>query len=454
LNSSCRRTTTGLALAAFAAGLCGCSESPKSKAGHPAQAVMRVEVVKPQRHTVQRAVGEPGQLVAFETTPIHAKIAGYVRKVNVHIGYEIKKGEVLAELYVPELEAEVKQKSAAVEQAQAKKAQAEAVVKVAVAAIASSEAKLTEVQAGVKRSEADLVRWQQEFRRIEQLFNERAQTGTLLDETRSKLRASEASRDEVRAQVKSAEAAVAEARASLDQTRSDVTATAASIGVAREDVRRVEAMLGYTRIEAPYDGIITRRNVDTGHLTRPGSDAPPLFIAARTDVVTIVVDIPETYAAEVEKGDRATVKLQAMKGRIVEGTVTRTSWALDSRTRTVRTEIDIPNPGGKLRPGLYAYATVIVEEHKDVLTIPTTAVLPEKEKAFCIVIVEGKAVRKPIGTGLNDGTRTEVTSGLNGSEAVVKTSAASLVEGQAVEVVKPEASAAPPGEVPPKAAKP
>lgn len=455
MNFSCLSTRTGLAVAAtLAAGLGGCSPSSEKKAGHTAQAVMRVEVVKPERHTVQRAVGEPGQLVAFETTPIHAKIVGYVRKVNVNIGYEIKKGEVLAELYVPELEAEVKQKSAAVEQAQAKKAQTEAAVKVALAAVTSSEAKLTEIQAGVKRTEADLARWQQEFRRIEQLFNERAQTGTLLDETRSKLRSSEASRDEVRAQVKSAEAAIAEARASLDQAHSDVAAAASSVEVAREDVRRVEAMLGYTRIEAPYDGIITRRNVDTGHLTRPGSDAPPLFIAARTDVVTIVVDVPETYAAEVNKGDRATVKLQAMKGRTVDGEVTRTAWALDPKTRTIRTEVDIPNPGGKLRPGLYAYATVIVEEHKDVLTIPTTAVLPEKDKASCFVVADGKAVRRTIVTGLSDGTRTEVISGLKGSEAVVKTSAASLVEGQDIEVVKPEAQAAPPESTPTKGAKP
>jgi HlyD family secretion protein len=427
---------TGLAVTVAAALTAGCERSPNSKADHPAQPVMRVEVVKPARHTVQRSVGEPGQLVAAETTSIHAKIAGYVRKVNVDIGDEVKKGQVLAELYVPELEAELRQKTAAVEQAGAKKAQAEAAVKVALAAVTSSEAKLTEAIAGVKRVDADLARWQQEFRRVEQLFNERAQTGTLLDETGSKLRSAESSRDEVRARVKSAEAAIVEARASLDQARSDVVAASSTVDVAREEAQRIEAMLGYTKIQAPYDGTITRRDVDTGHLTRPGSEAPPLFTVARTDVVTVAVDIPETYATDVNKGDRATVKLQAMKGRTVEGTVTRSAWALDSKTRTIRTEIDIPNPGGKLRPGLYAYATVVVEEHKDVLTIPTTAVLPEKDKSFCVVVVDGKAVRKPIETGLSDGIRTEVVSGLVGGETVVKANAASIVDGQPVEAVE------------------
>src|SRR5205823_6088213 len=90
----------------------------------------------------------------------------------------------------------------------------------------------------------------------------------------------------------------------------------------------------------------------------------------------------------------------------------------------------------------YAFATVIVEEHKDVLTIPTTAVVQEKDKAFCVTVVDSKAARRPIKTGLSDGTRTEVTSGLEGSEEVVKASAASIVEGQPVEAVKPDSQAA------------
>jgi RND family efflux transporter MFP subunit len=428
------RHMIGLAIAAAAAVAAGCDRPSAGKTDHSAQPVMRVDVVKPERHTVQRSVSEPGQLEAYETTPIHANIAGYVRTVNTNIGSEIKKGQVLAELDVPELEAEVKQKVAAVDQAQAKKAQAEAAVKVAQAAVTSSEAKLVEIQAAVKRANADL-RWRQlEDRRVEQLFKEGAQTGTLLDETHDKLLSAEAALDEVRAKVRSAEAAVVESRALLDQARSDVLAAASSVEVARADARRVEAMLGYTKIEAPYDGVITRRNVDTGHLTRPGSEAPPMFVAARSDVVTIVVDIPETYSTDVNKGDRATVKLQAIKGLNVEGTVTRTAWALDSKTRTIRTEIDIPNPGGKLRPGLYAYATVIVEEHMDVLTLPTTAVVQDKEQSHCVVVSENKAVRKPIALGLSDGTRTEVVSGLEGSELVVKANATSLMDGQAVQV--------------------
>jgi RND family efflux transporter MFP subunit len=441
------RTMSGLVLAVAAtAAAIGCQssseeEASRKKASQSAEAVMRVEVVRPERYTVRRTVGEPGELEAYETTPIHAKIAGYVQNVSVDIGDEIKKGQVLAELWVPEFAADLQEKRAVVEQAQAKKAQAEAAVKVAQAAVTRAEARVAEVQAGVKRVDAELTRWQLEDHRVTQLFEERAQTGTLLDETHNKLHSAEAARDEIRAQVKSAEAALNEARSELDKARSDVVAAASSVDVAREAARQAEALLEYAKIVAPFDGIITQRNVHTGHLTRPGSDSPPLFVAARSDIVRIAVNIPETYATDVDPGDPAVIDLQAMKGRTVEGKVTRTAWALDPKTRTIRVEIDIPNPGGRLRPGLYAKAMVIVEEHKDVLTIPTTAVVQDKGKSFCVVVVDGKAVRRTIETGLSDGTRTEVTSRLDGSEEVVKASAGSIVEGQAVEVIKPEAPA-------------
>jgi multidrug efflux pump subunit AcrA (membrane-fusion protein) len=153
-------------------------------------------------------------------------------------------------------------------------------------------------------------------------------------------------------------------------------------------------------------------------MTQPGADGPPLFIVAQSDIVTIRVDVPEAFAVEVDPGDRALVKLQEMMGKTIEGKVTRTSWAVDTKVRTLRVEIDIPNPGNKLLPGLYAYATVVA--------------------------LEGKAVRRPIEVGLSDGTLAEVVSGLDGSEAVVKANAASLTDGQPVAVSEPATAKAKP----------
>ena len=185
--------------------------------------------------------------------------------------------------------------------------------------------------------------------------------------------------------------ALTQSRAALDSAHADVVAAAAAIDFARADAGTVEAHIAYTRIEAPFDGIVTQRNVNTGDLTQPGADKPPLFVVARSDIMTIRVNVPEAFAAEVDRGDRAAVRLQEMKGRTVEGKVTRISWALDPKTRTTRVEIDIPNPGAKLLPGLYAYATVIAEEHPEVLTLPVSAVVSEPGQDYCLVIVGGKA---------------------------------------------------------------
>ena len=159
-------------------------------------------------------------------------------------------------------------------------------------------------------------------------------------------------------------------------------------------------MLGYTKIEAPFDGIVTQRNVNTGDLTQPGADKPPLFVVARSDIVTIRVNVPEAFAAEVNPGDRAAVKLQEMKGKTVEGKVTRISWALDPKTRTLRVEIDIPNPGGtaparplRLRDRHRRRAHRRPDRPGHGRSSRRTG------KAYCVVVVAGKAVRRPIQLG-------------------------------------------------------
>ena len=406
--------------------------------------VARVTTVTPERMTVRRTTEEPGQLEAAETTPIYAKLAGYVESVAVNIGAKVKKGQVLAELRMPETEADLKQRRALVEQARSEKKQAEATVDVTRAGVASAEAKVTEIQTGTRRAEADVARWRAEFARIEQLIRDWAQTGSLLDETRNKLQAAQAAEEEVRAQVKYAEAALAEAKARLDKGRSDVQTAISHIEVARFEADHAEAMAGYMKIIAPFDGIVIRRTVDTGHLTTPGASGELLFIVARSDIVTITVGVPETDAPFVNAGDPARVRLQALEGKIFEGKVSRTGWALDAATRTLQTEIDLPNEDDLLRPGLYAYTTIIAEEHKDALTVPTTAIVRDGEKSYCVVVAEGRAKLREVTPGLVDGKRTEIVAGLGGGEQIVEANAASLVDGQPVEQNKPQAEAAKP----------
>lgn len=338
---------------------------------------------------------------------------------------------------VPELRAEVEQERALLEQAGAERAQADAAVAVAVAAVTSAEAKIVQVQASTRRTQADVTRWQAEYDRTAQLVRESVITASLLDETRSKLEAAQAAREESSALVRSAEAALAQAQAGLAKARSDVAAAAAHVDVAKANLAAAEAMAGYAKIVAPFDGVITRRHVHTGHLTVPGGAGGPLFVAERTDRLRVVVGVPEVDAPFVQPGDRAEVRLQALEDRVIEGKVSRTSWSLDHATRTLRAEVDIKNADGALRPSLYAYVMIVAEEHPDALTLPAAAIIRDGPKAFCMIVEGGVAHRRELRLGLSDGKVVEVVSGLEGREAVVAANAASLADGQAVRVAGP-----------------
>jgi len=434
----------------FASMILGCGgtggETASRAASNRSLPAARVTTVHPERVTIRRISEEPGQIEAIEVAPIQAKLSGYVRSVAVDIGDRVKKGQVLVELHMPEVEADLKQKRAMVEQTQAEKRQADSAVEVARAGVTSAEAKVKEIQAGIRRSSSDLARWQAEYTRIEQLVRERAQTGSLLDETRNKLESARAAVEESGAQVRSAEAALVEAKAHVDKAMADVEASTSRIEVARYKAEHAAAMAGYAKILAPFDGVVIRKKIDTGQLTTAGTSGEPLYMIARTDVVTISVGVPEIDAPYVNAGDPARVRLLAVDGQTFEGKVTRTAWALDSATRTLLTEIDLPNPDGVLRPGLYAYATIVAEEHKNALSLPATAIFKDGGKTYCVAVGGGLAKRREIRLGIADAKRTEILSGIEESDFIVEANSASLTDGQPVEPALPPT-------VSPKAAK-
>lgn len=417
----------------------GCDrQTAANTQGKPATATTQVETVMPARKTIQRLSEQPGQVEAFEETPLFAKISGFVQTVNADIGDSVKQGQVLAELWVPEMVQELKQKEALVKQANADVAQAEAAVNAATAAVSTARAKITEAVATAKRSDSEYERWKAQLAREEDLAGKGAITPKQVEETRKQFGASDAARDETAAKIESAKAGQEEAEAKLTKAEADVVAAAARVAVAEANHGFAEAMLQYAKITAPFDGVVTQRSVHTGHFIATAGNREPLFVVMRSDPVRIFVDVPEKDATSVNTGSRAIIRVQALGGKEFEGAVTRSAWALDRTSHTLRTEIDIPNPDGKLRPGMYAYAGIVVAEHADVLSLPASAVIKQGDKTVCCCVENGKVARKPITIGLSDGTSVEVVSGLDGSEEVVKANAGSLTEGQAVQV-KPAA---------------
>lgn len=413
------------------------AEAAEDKAAAEAAPPETVTIGSPVRKTLVLTTVQPGRIEAYESAPLYAKVTGYVREVRVDIGDRVEKDQVLVKLDVPELEDDVRQKQALVTQAKAEIRQARSAQRAAEAAVVSAEAGVQQAQAGTGRAEAELQRWQAESTRLDALAASGSVTQKVADETRNQFRAAEAARQEAAALIRSAEAAAAEAQAGVEKAKADVAAAEARLAVAEAELERSETMVAYAEIKAPFAGIVTRRNVDTGHFVTAGGTGVPLVAVALTDRVRIFLEAPETESAKVDIGDPATVKVQALGGKEIPGRVTRSGWALDEQNRTLLTEIDLDNAGGPLRPGMYATASIELERRPDVLTLPTTAVTRKPEGDFCFLIRDGKAVRIPVKLGLRVGSEWEIAEGLSGTESLAMTKADALSDGKAVVPAEP-----------------
>ena len=385
-------------------GAAGCrqsaSDSPATK-----QPGSTIAVVKLERKTIRREVGQPGNIQAFERTPIVARIPGYVLKWNVDIGDPINEKDILAELWVPDMDAELKLKEEQVEQA--KKS-----LEIARAQIDTAKAQIKEMEAGLSRAESNHDYWKSQSSRFTTLVGDKVLDKQTQEETLNQFRSATAALSEAKAKVESAKAVRQEKESFRAKAEVDIR-------VAQADRQRQAALVDYAQLKAPYPGIVIQKNINTKQFAQPVpvAQGDALYVVERTDKVRIFVSVPETDAAWVRIGAPATVRIQALQGQEFKGKVTRTAGSLNQVTRTLLTEIDLENPelpkeGRRLLSGTYAYAT-IAAEWPDVLTLPAAAVVTEGDvnvgyKNFCYLVEDGRVKRTQIEIGARNEQLVEV----------------------------------------------
>jgi multidrug efflux pump subunit AcrA (membrane-fusion protein) len=436
---------------------CGGSTDTASENTQERRPPKRVQVVKPKRATVRPSVSQPGAIQAYEETPMFAKIAGYVKKWNVDIGARVHTGQVLAELSVPELVVELGQKEALIQQAAEQIGQARKTALATEAAFKSSQAMIAEAEANQERAVAELNRTKSQYERLARAGKRGVIDRESVAETRLGYEASLAALKQAQARVQTARATRDENKANWDKALADVRVAEAKREVACKNRDYVKAQLEYTHITAPYEGIVTERNINTRDFvqTATAGKDQPLYVVKRTDLMRVFVQVPETDAGWVQKGATARIRVQARPEQEFEGHVKRISWALDQTTRTLRAEIDLPNPGGRLRPGMYAYATLTAELPK-VLSLPRSALRTEGEvtrgyQTFCYQVVNGKARRLLVETGVGDSERVQVLKkqvrqaksgraprwvSFTGQEKIVAEGVKDLTDGQPVKIAQ------------------
>jgi HlyD family secretion protein len=389
--------------------------------GKPIEVEPPVNLVKPEKRDLHREVGQPGYVFAYEQTALFPKVAGYIEQWTVDIGDLLKKGQLLTRIYVPELHARLKERKSTLVLDKKRVHLAEEMVDVAKANLKVAAADVTQAQAEVVRYQASVDRWDSEVKRLSRVTD--VVDKQILEEAKKRLKSDIAARAAAEAAVTAAQARELSRQVEIEKAKVEEEVARAQVEVEEAAVEYLSALVSYTLMHAPYDGIVVVRNANTGDYVEPrygDASAPlggvrsetkelgtPLYVVARTDIVRVYVDVPEMEANYVDRGTKARVRIQSLNDEEIEGNVTRTSWALNVQSRTLRAEIDLPNKDARIRPGMYAFGLVEIVR-RNVLAVPLEAVIEIGNQNSIYLYEDGKAVRTPVQTGLNDSKYIEV----------------------------------------------
>lgn len=351
------------------------------------EAVEQLPVVTVVHPVVKPAVSSitlPASVEALDQATLYAKVSGYVQWIRVDKGDQVRKGDVLALLEVPEVDKQYQSALAAVRQAEAEeeRAQAETTLKQV------TYQRLAEVRQGnpdvLPQQDVDI------------------------------------------------------ARAAYQAAEGDAKLAKAKVELARAEVGRLDAMREFAKIKAPFDGIVTAWFVDPGVLIQEGSSSKgnPVLTVENIDTVRVYVAVPEPNVPRIDRGKPVTVFLNALAGEGLQGKITRFANALDPQTRTMKTEIDLRNPGHRIFPGMYGTVQLKLAPEAEGLFVPDAAIRHDADgKPFVFTVERGRLRKVSVEIGIADGGSTQVT-GPKANEWVALSGTADLVEGLSVRTLE------------------
>jgi RND family efflux transporter MFP subunit len=258
----------------------------------------------------------------------------------------------------------------------------------------------------------------------------------IADETEQKLNAAKAYGGETRAAVEAAKASVVQAESEALSAAAGISTAESRIKVAQANIAFVESMRSYLSLTAPFDGVVTDRRIDPGHFVQPATgNTAPLLKIARDDTVRVFVSVPESEAAYLDVEDSVTIDIPTLRGAAIAGKISRTNYVIDSAHRVLESIVDLDNSNHRLRPGMFATATIKLQEQQDTLTLPATAVFRQGKDAFCFRYLDGKASKTPIQIGIKVAEEFEIVSGITETDGVILNKVSQLKDGQAVDLL-------------------
>jgi RND family efflux transporter MFP subunit len=359
--------------------------------------VPEVIVVHPQLAPAQTSLALPGNLEPMYSASVFARTNGYIEKRFVDIGSHVKAGQALAIISTPEVDQQLNQARAQVLQA--------------AASLQQAKASLQQAQANL-----DLARITRD--RYTHLSGTQAVTPQSVDEVAQAFNARAAD-------VAAANANIAVAQANLQSQKANV--------------QRLTQLQGFERVVAPFEGVITARNVEVGDLVNDGSGngSKNLFSIAQSNVLRVQVEVPQSSALAIKDGQTAVLTVREKPGREYTATVTRSAESVDLAARTMLTEVQVDNRDGSLVPGMYGEVKFVITHSQPSLIIPTTALVIDKNGTHVVAVTPDDQVHFiPVQIGQDMGSQIEISHGLHGGESLVTNPSDLLSEGQKVSIAE------------------
>jgi RND family efflux transporter MFP subunit len=381
MNKAKRKNLTALMLASVLTA--GCGSGHGVKADDPANAVTAA-VVRVTRQDLSDTLEIASELEPFQEIEVYAKVSGYVKKLYVDWGTHVKQGQMLAVLEIPELQQQ-----------------------------------LQEDEAAVHRSEQDLLRAQEELTRAESTYNVAHLSYTRLAEVQK-------SRPELVAQeeIDGAQGKDIQASAGASAARDGLSAAHQQMLSAKAGLEKDRAMFAYARMTAPFEGVVTEIYAYTGALLPAGTSSNKSSLAlcrlSQNNLLRLVIPVPERAVPDIHDGETVVIEVSGMK-KTFDGQIARSSGQIEAQTRTMHTEVQVPNAKYELVPGMYASAKIPLHSEKNVVSVPVQAVGSAGEGEGTVLLVNGenRLERRTIKLGLRTATQFEVLLGLEQGDMVI-----------------------------------
>lgn len=366
-----------------ASALAGCGSANKVSAENPANAP-HVAVVSVARKAISSNLEIASEFEPYQEISVYAKVSGYIKELHINWGTHVAQGQLLAVLEIPELQQELELD-----------------------------------QASVRRSEQDVARAQEELNRAQSAYTVAHLTYTRLanvQKTRPELVAQE--------EIDVAQGKDLEANAGVSSAKDALAGSQQELLGAKAALDRDKALYSYARITAPFDGVVTEMDAYTGALLPAGTSSnkgdQALCRLSQNDLLRLVIPVPERAVAGIHIAETVAVDVSGLN-RKFDGKIVRFSDQIDPETRTMHTEVDVPNPKYELVPGMYATVEIPLQTVQNALTVPVQAVQSSGEGRGSVLVVnaENKIERRDVTLGIQSSTDIEVLSGLSEGERVV-----------------------------------